>query len=289
LKYIRRIGWISLIALFTGGCVLLGGAIYKTTGPAMVSAKFTPSKVPTLILVENYVYEPDGSIESERIARYLADDLNEGKVVPLVDNARLDHVRDADPDGYKKMSIAEIGRETGAAQVIYVNLENFSIEAPLGSEKVKGTASLKVRVINANNGQTLWPLDAAQGEPLADSTDYSVRDPDVVQVGGHQDRAFLPRLAARQRSAAAELLGRKRRRDEETERRRDEVKQRTKSAEFNFVSPSLRLYVSFPSGIPFFWQIAFSASTATLNCEAPVNPLNWPCAARCGSMLRKAS
>jgi hypothetical protein len=182
LKYLRKIGWICLPALLAG-CTLLGGAIYKATGPAMVSAKFTPSKVSTLILVENYVYEPDGSIESERIARYLAEDLKEGKVAPLIDNNRLDHVRDTDPDGYKKMSIAEIGRETGAAQVIYVDLDNFNIEAPLGSEKVKGTASVKVRVIDSANGQTLWPLDAAQGEPLADSTDYSVRDPDGSDAG----------------------------------------------------------------------------------------------------------
>jgi hypothetical protein len=172
----RVIGLVCVL-LAAGGCTLLGGAVYKATGPAGIPARYVPANRPTLILVENYVYAPDGSIESERIGQYLADDLKEEKVAPLVDLDKLNHIRDADPDGYKKMTIAEIGQAAGAAQVIYINLKDFSVEAPLGSDKIKGTASVRVKVVDAASGQSLWPLDAADGEPLADETAFKPRDP----------------------------------------------------------------------------------------------------------------
>jgi hypothetical protein len=89
-----------------------------------------------------------------------------------VDFAKLTALRDADPEGYRKMSVAAIAQAVGAKQVIYVSLYDYNSDAPMGGTFVKWKASAKVKVVDAATGLSRWPVDLTDGEPLTAETDY---------------------------------------------------------------------------------------------------------------------
>ena len=70
------------------------------------------------------------------------------------------------------VTVADLGRSVGAAQVIYVDLTDFNVERTLASEMIKGEVDASVWVIDAHSGHVRWPTDTTQGFTISVPTPY---------------------------------------------------------------------------------------------------------------------
>jgi hypothetical protein len=167
----------SATATLCTGCA--GGALWETVfGPNKIPAKYVPPKASTLVLVENFRNPAISQVDADQVASELCRQLTDQKVVPLVDPDKLVAVRDVDPAKYHAMSILELGRAVGAKQVMYVVLQESSVEADPTMSAIHGRVSALVRMVDVDTGLTLWPLESAQGYPLSADIPYNRADPD---------------------------------------------------------------------------------------------------------------
>jgi hypothetical protein len=170
------IGGLAFVLI--AGCNFFGVIANDIGGTQERKAEWIPSKQPTLVLVENYAVTSAGEdVECNRLGAYIMQDLDQNHVVPLVDFNKVLTLRDQNPEGYRKMSVASIGRAVGASQIIYVDIRKLTSETMLGSNSVKWKADASVMVVDANNGRSLWPVDLAGGHPVAAETDFEEADP----------------------------------------------------------------------------------------------------------------
>src|SRR5439155_25959235 len=178
----RRV--VLLLCMMTiGGCAAAGAIAYKVYGPPKIPAKYVPAKKPTLVLVENYQQQSSASADADLLARYTGDDLVAAKVVPIVDLDKLHALRDSKPGEYSKMSIRSVGQAVDAKQVLYVQLKSSDVTPLQGGEALQGSASVIVKLIDAESGETIWPKDLSDGYPLATSTQLgSSARPNAMEV-----------------------------------------------------------------------------------------------------------
>ncbi|HEV2292770.1 MAG TPA: hypothetical protein VGR35_02880 [Tepidisphaeraceae bacterium] len=168
------------------GCTVASALQYKFAGPPAVEARYVPAKEPMLVLVENYRSSSGAYSDAEMLARHLMLELKEHDVAPLVPLEKLYALRTGTGEAYRKMSMAAIGRETGAKQVLYVDVQQSAIGAPPGSDLLKGRIAVQVRIVDVATGATRWPAGATEGIPLAYETplpraDVNTTEPMVRQ------------------------------------------------------------------------------------------------------------
>jgi len=147
------------------GCAAAGVVAYKFSRPDAVPAKYTPPQEPMLVLVENYASPSTNYLDSQRLAAQLALDLTNNKVAPLVSVDPLYALRDQDAEAYKQLTIPDLGRRTGARQVLYINIVDLT--TPTDGLMMQGNANVLVRVIDVATGNTRWPIDFAEGYPVS--------------------------------------------------------------------------------------------------------------------------
>lgn len=155
-RVLRAAGALLLI-VSVGGCALPGALAYKVFGPSTIPARYNPPKTPLLILVEN---AHSGSIampEADALSQVIFDDLQEHKVAPLIDPNKVHELRDHNPITFGKLSIAEIGRELGAQQVLYIRVHQLDIDAPPASDVVRLKIGAKIRIVETASARTTWP------------------------------------------------------------------------------------------------------------------------------------
>lgn len=183
-------------SLLLCGCVAASAIQQKITGPPAVDAQYVPAKEPMLVLVENY-RSPTAYSDAEMLARYLMDDLSKHKVAPLVPMQTLYALRTNKGDDFRKMSMAAVGREAGAKQVLYVDVQQCGIGAPPGSELLKGRIAVQVRVVDVDTGATRWPPNATEGIPLSYETPLPRADVNTSEamVRQHMHEAMASRIA----------------------------------------------------------------------------------------------
>ncbi len=184
-------------SLFLSGCTAASAIQYKLAGPPAVPARYVPAKEPMLVLVENY--RASGGSDAEMLARHLMAELKQHDVAPLVPLDTLYALRTDKGDAYRKMSMAAVGRETGAKQVLYVDVQQSSIGAPPGSDLLKGRIAVQVRIVDVETGITRWPTEATEGIPLAYETplpraDVNTTEPMVRQHMHHEMAIRIGRL-----------------------------------------------------------------------------------------------
>ena len=194
-----RLSLFVLPVLTLTGCEVLGVAAYKIAGPPAVEAKYIPDKEkPMLVLVENYQHQTAGAATADVLAHYLADDLESHRIAPIIPFKKLQSLRDAKPADYPTMPITAIGKETGAQQVLYVQLHSSDVTPLAGGEAFTGQSAATVKVVDVATGQTLWPTDIAAGYSVAASTrlgEAGAQTPqDVRQRLNHQLTDEISRL-----------------------------------------------------------------------------------------------
>jgi hypothetical protein len=131
-----------------------------------------------LVLVENYSNPDLFEVESERLERDVAFLFTEHKVFPVVPVQKLRDLKSSSGSTFYKMDIPKLAKSLGAKQVIYVELEQFSNDPPLGSQAIRGKATAMVKLIDGETGQVLWPRDSSAGHEVKYETAL-LNDPDV--------------------------------------------------------------------------------------------------------------
>ena len=95
----------------------LAGVVASRGGGNSVAAQYVPNKTDTmLILVESYGLSLDAGIETQHMTLVLRKTFEDAKIASLVDQQALERLKDAGPQQYTPMTIADIGRRVGAGR-----------------------------------------------------------------------------------------------------------------------------------------------------------------------------
>ena len=176
----RQIILIALLATMgaaVSGCQIFGWLASVLAPPKNVPAayKLAPGgKV--LVLVDDVGkpvrYEQIKRLLTEKINRLLLDNDAAEQVVSYEDVFRLTAGR----KDFNRLGIANIARELGAKQAIYVYLDEFSLKDNPNISLWRGKLGVLVRVVDLE-GEIKWPTDRPEGHrPEAAETDQ-VDDP----------------------------------------------------------------------------------------------------------------
>jgi hypothetical protein len=170
------------LLILPSGCAAAGAAAYVLQPPQKVEARYKPTTRPMAILVETYRAKggggPGGQTVTVRdsLASYVAIELRKNKVTDVVDTSKIFDLRSLDPAAFRKMSIDSVGRRVGADQVLYVDLLKFKVESSIGHDMVRGELQALVKIVDAANGETLWPKGAEQGFEVNVDTPFTRTD-----------------------------------------------------------------------------------------------------------------
>jgi hypothetical protein len=175
-----------VVALTGAGCGAPAAVLYKLMGPPPIPPKYVVPQVPLLLLVEN---AHSGSVaipEADELARVIYDDLQEHHVAPLIDFARLHELRDHDPKAFGRMTIAQIGHELGARQVLYLHVDQINIEQPQGGDVVRLKIAVQAKMVDVPTATTVWPT-GGDTEPYDHETRLQRIEPGTTRAGlNHQ-------------------------------------------------------------------------------------------------------
>jgi len=162
------------------GCGAAGVIASRTTG-STVNAKYVPNKTDTmLVLVESYGLSLDSGIETQHMTLVLRKTLTDSKIATLVDQQALERLKDAGPQQYTPMTIADIGRRVGARQVLYVNIWRSEIVKPPGSGQMCGHMNAIVKIVDSSTGDTRWPADAPSDD-VQITTNWTPQNADTTE------------------------------------------------------------------------------------------------------------
>lgn len=185
---------LASIVVVTPGCNVLGLVAAKTTGGPPIPAAYVPPKIPMVVMAENWRNPAGSSIDTDQLVRYVRDDLEAHGVAPQIDPVAVLDLRSKSPAAYRAMSIAQVGQQVGAKQVLYINVVSSSLDSPQGAEFVRGNCNARVKIVDVATAQVTWPADAADGYPI------TVQTP-VLQGGPNVDdttlRQSLQRMVAK--------------------------------------------------------------------------------------------
>ena len=162
IQYLFALSILSLLA----GCNIVGAAGDKIMGPPEVKAKYVPPQEPMLVLAENYQHPSETMVEAEQLVQKVAKQLQAHNVAPIVDPTAPFNLKASKPAEYQRMTIAQIGRTLGAKQILYVDITQSNVFVAQASEMLKGKAVVRVRVVDAESGNTRWPEEGGEGYPL---------------------------------------------------------------------------------------------------------------------------
>ncbi|MEK6642819.1 MAG: hypothetical protein AABZ08_02845 [Planctomycetota bacterium] len=164
----RGTGRAHIVALFLGcmvtltsGCVQMAALWTNMTGGDWIPAQFTLTKEPLLILIDDRgstVTEPKAIREAHKtIAVNFAEFKVNHNVIPFEEWQRL-----AQTDKkYNRYSIRQVGEKLGAEQVLYINVERFTLHGEPGAPVFKGEFTVRVKIMSTNREKDirLWPSE----------------------------------------------------------------------------------------------------------------------------------
>lgn len=152
------------LGLVPTGCNIVAPAYLLVHGPEKVTKAFTldPAR-PTVILVDTATTNPIRPAVRAAIAEQVGRDLMAHAGLKTVVDARSAQSM-ASLDRYgNQMPVSEIGRAVNAQVVIHVMVESLGL-TPDGQTYIP-SASLRVKVIDAENERRLFPEDG-EGQPV---------------------------------------------------------------------------------------------------------------------------
>lgn len=174
----HRLFTLVLAGAVLCGCAVPAAIMYKTMGPPPVPARYVPAaNDPLLVIVENAAAQ--ASIpEADELGHALYLDLKDNNVAPMIDPDQVQGLRQSTPTAFARMGIAEIGRKLGAKQVLYVSLRQALFENPPGSDSARMIISARIRMVDAQSANTLWPQSGGE-ESLEYQSGYRRLTPDI--------------------------------------------------------------------------------------------------------------
>lgn len=196
----------AAVAAAAAGMMVLAGCQF----PAMLIANMPQSKVPaeyepkdrpTLVLVDDPQEQlPTGHL-AKRVADEVADQLKREEVVSrFIELDRLEAL-ELEAEDFDRWAIDEVGRRLGAEQVIYILVEEFEFnETP---QTYRPAGSMRVKVVDVETGERLYPEDDRRGRAVSDKLFYKQK------LGGDtrgEESLYGRSLALRLADQAAKLF-----------------------------------------------------------------------------------
>jgi hypothetical protein len=197
------VGLAAAALVSAPGCNVTAPAAYMLFGPGSNPAEHTLAPVRTVVFVDDRSNVLPRTVLRVQIGDRIAQDLLSRKLVPSVvaprDAIALTRQRE---DSARPLSIAAIGRELEAQQVVYVQVTSFTLAGDGAFSNpgvgtgvgVTPTAKASVKVIDIAAGERVYPLAETGGR-------------DVVATTREIDPGNLRTVA--QRRAAEEALAEK--------------------------------------------------------------------------------
>jgi hypothetical protein len=162
---------------FAQGCSVPGVLLHTALGDPPIPAEYEPPKVKTLVMVENYRSPDEMQLDGDQIAHEVTEELKKEAKVDVVDPDKLAPLREDDADKFRAMNIQAVGKAVGAKQVIYVDLLESGVEQDPSAGAIHAIATARVRVVDTDTGNTLWPAGASHGKELSQTMDFDQMDP----------------------------------------------------------------------------------------------------------------
>lgn len=162
------------------GCNVIGYAANAAAGSSRAPAKYTLAKRPTIVIAEKYDNPADVVYDAEPLARYVTEQLKAHELAPTVDPEKVSALKQSDPARFRALTIAALGRAVDAEQILYLNIVSSQIEVAEGSDMIRGDGVVRVRLVDAGTGATLWPTSEAAGYTIAAQTRLYRRDENTI-------------------------------------------------------------------------------------------------------------
>lgn len=172
-KSLRRAAWrFGLLVLLAGlsGCGIIGSLytiavdplVPKTPDPA--EYLFDGHKV--LVWVEDVSFEEKNPLLRRALTQRILEEMRARELaVELIDYPAISQYRQTHLD-HGSRAAARIGRDLGADQVIDITVASFRLKHEAGAGYYRTSLSGSYRVIDAAEGQRVWPEAEAQ-RPLS--------------------------------------------------------------------------------------------------------------------------
>jgi len=178
IRAVQGLCW-SILFAGAGGCVPMAGAWANITGGEYIDAQYKIPNEPLLVLIDDrdgHVTEPRAINETHKTIAtvFIAKNVND-KIVPIEDWRRM---MQSDKD-YAKLSIRQIGEKLGAANVLYLRVDRFSLQSEPGAPIFRGEYAVRVKVISTDRKKEarVWP-DNEAGKRIVVTTDPTPMDGD---------------------------------------------------------------------------------------------------------------
>lgn len=191
----------ALLLPASAGCMQFASAWANISGGDVVEPEFTLTKGPLLLLIDdpnNVVTEPRAVRE---VFATISDIFLEFKVnrqiIPWEEREQLERSE----KGYHKLSIRQIGEKLGAEQVLYIQIERFSLQGEEGAPLLKGEFVTRIKVLSTKQDHEvrLWPREPS-GKRISATT------PPVSSEGDKTASDVAKELAIKMGQAIAELF-----------------------------------------------------------------------------------
>lgn len=182
-------GAVVLGFLSAQGCNIVGPLFFLAHGPEKIPQVYEldPER-PTVVFLDDRSGTIAHSQLREAVTNSAEREMLDHKVVKtLIDSRAASTVVLNEPRG-ELMSISEVGREVGAAVVVYAVPESFTL-SPDG-QTFAPTATLRVKILDAEADTRLWPVE---------------RDGYLLQVVATTRQGAPPRGQAETRAAELEF------------------------------------------------------------------------------------
>lgn len=155
---------IAPLLLTAAGLALTGceiwGFLASGFDPKMVPARHELLDQPTLILVDDPQQRLGGTTRPAVVANRLAYELTQQEVLTrIVSQQELADLAAELGDAFAATPVDAVGRALGAAQVIYIYVEDVSLRQ--GPAVLQPRADVRVKVIDAAASQRLFPAPQA--------------------------------------------------------------------------------------------------------------------------------
>lgn len=162
------------------GCTNVAAAWANITGGDWIEAEYKLKKTPLLILIDDrgsLITEPRTTRELYQTlsVNFLEFDVNKN-VIPFQEVQRLQA-----NEKYDRMSIRQIGEELGADQVLYIQVERYTLQGEGGAPIYKGIFATRVKVLSTERKKDirLWP-EGESGRRVEVTTNPQPMDSDTT-------------------------------------------------------------------------------------------------------------
>lgn len=185
-----------LLALATSGCNIVAPIAYIIEGPPTTGPLYQlPAGKVVVFIDDRGDVVPRARLRTTMATRATTELLNnvETQISGAITPTAIARVTDQDQFA-RLLPIDEIGRRVGADIVIYATVERFEL---IAQAMPRPTAVLRVKIIDSNTGQRLWPtgLDGEYGYRL------------VVQMGVKTASHYEPSAIDQLQEQLADFTG----------------------------------------------------------------------------------